>query len=172
MRKGLPGPRRRRPAPRQRHPPGDRRLGGRRLVVLRPVDRQPLPPVLEPRLSPPGPEPGDGTVHGSIRGRLRQQADHLRRGQPDHRPGGPRAGSPSPGAYREGTGYGIVRFKKLDRTITLEFWPRYVDPTTPPPARSTTAGQSPSARSTTTAARRLHSCPKSGSRGWITRSSR
>ncbi len=30
--------------------------------------------------------------------------------------------------YREGTGYGIVRFHKPDRTITLEVWPRHVDP--------------------------------------------
>jgi hypothetical protein len=45
---------------------------------------------------------------------------------------------PAPGQFpqpvelhRKGTGYGIVRFHKADRTITLEVWPRYVDPTEP-----------------------------------------
>ena len=28
-------------------------------------------------------------------------------------------------------GYGIVRFNKPDRTITMECWPRYVDPANP-----------------------------------------
>ena len=31
--------------------------------------------------------------------------------------------------YREAPGYGIVRFDKLRRTITMECWPRHVDPT-------------------------------------------
>lgn len=30
--------------------------------------------------------------------------------------------------HRKATGYNIIRFKKSDRTITLETWPRYVDP--------------------------------------------
>jgi hypothetical protein len=30
--------------------------------------------------------------------------------------------------HRKATGYNIVRFNKADRTITLETWPRYVDP--------------------------------------------
>jgi hypothetical protein len=33
--------------------------------------------------------------------------------------------------HRKATGYGIVRFHKAARTITLEVWPRYVDPTDP-----------------------------------------
>ena len=28
-------------------------------------------------------------------------------------------------------GYGIVRFNKADRTITMECWPRYADPSNP-----------------------------------------
>jgi alkaline phosphatase D len=30
--------------------------------------------------------------------------------------------------HRKATGYNIIRFNKSDRTITLETWPRYVDP--------------------------------------------
>jgi hypothetical protein len=30
--------------------------------------------------------------------------------------------------HRKATGYNIVRFNKVDRSITLETWPRYVDP--------------------------------------------
>jgi alkaline phosphatase D len=30
--------------------------------------------------------------------------------------------------HRKATGYSIVRFNKTERTITLETWPRYVDP--------------------------------------------
>lgn len=30
--------------------------------------------------------------------------------------------------YRKGTGYGIVRFHKKERTVTFEVWPRHVDP--------------------------------------------
>jgi hypothetical protein len=33
--------------------------------------------------------------------------------------------------HRKATGYTIVRFNKVDRTITLETWPRYADPTDP-----------------------------------------
>jgi alkaline phosphatase D len=43
--------------------------------------------------------------------------------------------NPAPGQFptpmdlhRKATGYNIVRFNKADRTITLETWPRYVDP--------------------------------------------
>jgi hypothetical protein len=32
--------------------------------------------------------------------------------------------------HRKATGYNIVRFDKTARTITLETWPRYVDPAT------------------------------------------
>jgi hypothetical protein len=32
--------------------------------------------------------------------------------------------------HRKATGYNIARFNKADRTITLETWPRYVDPKT------------------------------------------
>jgi PhoD-like phosphatase len=32
--------------------------------------------------------------------------------------------------HRKATGYNIVRFNKAERTITLETWPRYVDPKT------------------------------------------
>ena len=46
--------------------------------------------------------------------------------------------SPKPGEvpepvelHRKATGYSIVRFNKTLRTITLESWPRYVDPTDP-----------------------------------------
>ena len=42
------------------------------------------------------------------------------------------AALPEPRAlYAEGVGYGIVRFRKSARTITLECWPRHVDPTDP-----------------------------------------
>ena len=42
------------------------------------------------------------------------------------------ASLPEPRAlYAEGVGYGIVRFRKSDRTITLECWPRHVDPADP-----------------------------------------
>ena len=33
--------------------------------------------------------------------------------------------------HRKATGYNIVRFNKVDRSITLETWPRYADPTDP-----------------------------------------
>ena len=33
--------------------------------------------------------------------------------------------------YDRSTGYGIVRFNKPDRTITMECWPRYADPSNP-----------------------------------------
>ena len=32
--------------------------------------------------------------------------------------------------YDRSTGYGIVRFHKPERTITMECWPRYADPAT------------------------------------------
>ncbi|HEY6402056.1 MAG TPA: alkaline phosphatase D family protein [Blastocatellia bacterium] len=47
------------------------------------------------------------------------------------------APEPKPGQFpepmelhRKATGYNIVRFNKINRTITLETWPRYVDPKT------------------------------------------
>ena len=33
--------------------------------------------------------------------------------------------------HRKATGYNIVRFNKVERSITLETWPRYADPTDP-----------------------------------------
>jgi PhoD-like phosphatase len=37
--------------------------------------------------------------------------------------------------HRKAPGYNIVRFNKADRTITLETWPRYVDPSDPKTGR-------------------------------------
>jgi alkaline phosphatase D len=83
-------------------------------------------PDYPPLAGPPGRQPFSGNYEDGFRNKLTVHAvaNPVERPQPGQ--------FPEPvELHRKAPGYNVVRFNKADRTITLETWPRYVDPTNP-----------------------------------------
>ena len=85
------------------------------------------PRLWNPDYPPLDPDPARARFLGRYRDGFRNKLDVIAVANPtlDPEPGQ----FPEPQElYREGTGYGIVRFDKAARTVTFEAWPRHVDP--------------------------------------------